>query len=363
MKIVVYAICKNEQDFVDRWVDSMCEADEIYVLDTGSTDRSAARLQARGVNVRVQAVQPWRFDVARNLSLSLVRTDTDICVCTDLDEVFVPGWREKLEAAWRPGTVQARYRYTWSFTPEGAEAVVFYQEKIHCRHGFTWVHPVHETLKWTADAPPPCVLATGVQLNHYPDSKKSRAQYLPLLELAVREAPQDDRNMHYLGREYFFQRRWDACLHTLARHLAMPTAKWADERAASMRYMAKCYVQKGDRTNAKKWFLYAIAEAPYLREAYIDLAQLLYEEENWEGVLYFTHCALVIKERPLSYICEENAWSALPHDLRAIAYYHTDRRALALHETELALHFSPNDARLLNNRRLLSDASAVSNFL
>ena len=29
-KIVVYAISKNEEKFVDRWVDSMQEADEIY---------------------------------------------------------------------------------------------------------------------------------------------------------------------------------------------------------------------------------------------------------------------------------------------------------------------------------------------
>ena len=29
---------------------------------------------------------------------------------------------------------------------------------------------------------------------------KSRGQYLPLLELSEEEDPEDDRNMHYLGR-------------------------------------------------------------------------------------------------------------------------------------------------------------------
>ena len=41
MKICVYAICKNESTFVDRWMDSMAEADGIYVLDTGSADDTA----------------------------------------------------------------------------------------------------------------------------------------------------------------------------------------------------------------------------------------------------------------------------------------------------------------------------------
>ena len=35
MKVCVYAICKNEELFVDRWVDSMQEADEIYEIKNG----------------------------------------------------------------------------------------------------------------------------------------------------------------------------------------------------------------------------------------------------------------------------------------------------------------------------------------
>ena len=38
MKICVYTISKNEEKFVKRWINSMKEADEIYVLDTGSTE-------------------------------------------------------------------------------------------------------------------------------------------------------------------------------------------------------------------------------------------------------------------------------------------------------------------------------------
>ena len=90
------------------------------VLDTGSTDSTVEQLRALGAQVTVETIRPWRFDVARNRSLELVDPDADICVCTDLDEVFHPGWRNALEAAWVPGTTQATYRYTWSFAPTGA---------------------------------------------------------------------------------------------------------------------------------------------------------------------------------------------------------------------------------------------------
>lgn len=97
-KTCVYAICKNEEQFVDRWMDSVSEADSVYILDTGSSDNTVSKLQERGAIVKTKIFDPWRFDVARNESLDMVPSDTDICVCIDLDEVIELGWREKLES-------------------------------------------------------------------------------------------------------------------------------------------------------------------------------------------------------------------------------------------------------------------------
>ena len=224
MLIVVYAIAKNEAQFAKRWMDSMAEADRVIVLDTGSTDGTAERLRALGAVVVEERVEPWRFDTARNRSLELVPEDADICVCTDLDEVFHPGWRAALEAAWTDGTTQAVYRYTWNFNADGSEGTVFWIEKIHARRGYRWTRPVHEVLErqegW---GPGRKCTAEGVQLDHHADPAKSRGQYLPLLELAVEEDPNNDRNVHYLGREYFFYRRWEESIAMLKRHLAPQT--------------------------------------------------------------------------------------------------------------------------------------------
>ena len=298
-KVCVYAICKNEEKFVDRWMDSMGEADLVVVLDTGSEDGTAERLRARGAQVTVERILPWRFDAARNRSLELVPEDVDLCVCTDLDEVFHPGWREALERAWKPGCGRISYRYTWSFQQDGSEGVVFWSDKIHARRGYRWVHPVHEVLQWVGEgAPGPAVAAEGIQLDHHPDPEKSRGQYLPLLELSVEEDPEDDRNMHYLGREYLFRGQWEDSIRTLKRHLAMPKAVWRDERAASMRFLARACLALGRQSEALEWYLRAAAEAPYLREPWMELAYLLYQREEWDGVLYATGQALAIRERP-----------------------------------------------------------------
>jgi len=354
MKITVYAIAKNEEKFVDRWVESMSEADEIVVLDTGSEDETVSKLKSRNVKVTEKRITPWRFDTARNLSLELVSNDTDICVCTDLDEVFHEGWRKSLEEQWKEGTTQAKYRYTWSFNPDGSEGVVFWAEKIHSRNGYKWTHPVHEILERTdKSAISNIITLEGVQLDHRPDVEKSRGQYLELLELSVAEDPNDDRNMHYLGREYMYKEMWDKCIETLKVHLCMPSATWADERAASMRYIARSYLMKNDIEKSKLWYMQAIVQAPHLREPYIDLAKLLFAQKDWEGAAYFINQALRIKERPQTYISESDSWGSLPYDLLSVSYYNTNRPFEALKAAKLAEKMSPYDARIKNNVKII----------
>ena len=275
-RVYVYAICKNERAFAARWMQSMREADGVYVLDTGSTDGTPETLMELGAQVTCEEITPWRFDTARNRSLALVPADADICVCTDLDEYFTPGWREQVESAWAEGAQQLRYPYVWSFNADGSEGTFFYADKMYARQGFEWIHPVHEVLRYTGGGEARRALCQGMRLEHHPDAQKSRAQYLPLLELAVQEAPQDDRSLHYLGREYLFHQRWSDCIAALKRHLALPSATWRDERCASMRYIARAYAARGNTYEQECYLLRAAGEAPHLREPWLDLARMYY---------------------------------------------------------------------------------------
>lgn len=145
------------------------------------------KLADRGAIVCREIIEPWRFDAARNRSMDLIPPSTDVCVCTDLDEVFRPGWRKLLENAWEPGTEQLRYTYIWSFGPRGTPGTTFLQEKIHAPGVFRWHHPVHEALRRTdGQRTWKTAVCPEIVLEHYPDPKKSRAEYLPLLELSVR---------------------------------------------------------------------------------------------------------------------------------------------------------------------------------
>lgn len=352
-KVIVYAICKNEEQFVDRWVDSMQEADAIYVLDTGSVDQTVEKLKMRNVNVQTEIIDPWRFDTARNHSLDLVPSDADICVCTDLDEVFEPGWRKKLEAAWQPNTTHARYNYNWRLDEEGKPVVSFYIEKIHNRNDYRWTHPVHEVLTYSGTKEENFIIIDGITLNHYPDANKSRSSYLPLLELSVKEDPEDDRNMHYLGREYMYYGNWNACIDTLIKHLQLKKATWKDERCASMRFIARSYQALNRSDEAKMWLRKAIEEAPYLRDPYVERALLAYRLQEFDDVILYGKQALQIQTHLKTYINEPFSWDSTVYDILSIAYYYKKDYKNAIKYVNFALDLNPEDERLLHNKQIM----------
>lgn len=351
-KVCVYAICKNEEKFVDKWVSSMNEADLIIVCDTGSSDNTIKEFKKHGVLVYNITVNPWRFDVARNMSLNCVPDNFDICVCTDLDEVFEEGWREKLEKSWTKDTQRAKYHYTWSFQTNGQPGVTFYQEKIHARFGYKWINPTHECLTYLGNGVEKFVRCTDVKLLHYPDKSKDRSFNLGLLELAVKENPQEPRNHHYLGREYMFYGKWSQCIDTLNKHLTLPNSCWKEERSASMRFIARAYKAKDNIGEAKNWLYKAIAETPYLREPYVEMAKLFYEEKNWIGIYHMVNEALKIKERS-TYINETYCWDYTLYDLGAIACYYLGMMEQSESYARTALEMNPNDERLKNNYNLI----------
>jgi glycosyltransferase involved in cell wall biosynthesis len=185
MKVAVYSIALNEEQFVQRWWESGQGADYFLIADTGSTDRTVEIARELGINVVEISVKPWRFDDARNASLAYLPADIDYCIALDLDEVLLPGWREELEKAHAEGVTRPTYRFITSWLPDGSPGTEFDGFRVHSRQGYRWKFPIHEL-------PNPYGITENrkrfnFEIHHRPDNNKSRGQYLPLLKMAVNE--------------------------------------------------------------------------------------------------------------------------------------------------------------------------------
>ena len=337
LKIAVYAISKNEEQFVARFCASAAEADVILIADTGSTDATVEKANEYGASVYSIHISPWRFDLARNAALALVPADVDVCISLDLDEVLEPGWREEIERVWKPGeTTNLWYLFDWGC------GIRFPYRKIHSRHGYKWKHPCHEDLHIDPRVTEVCAHTNKLLVSHYPDPTKSRGQYMDILEAAVKEDDRDPSHYFYYSRELTFYHRWDEAIVALKKYLAMDAASNQNERCYAMRLLGKSYAEKGDRAEAEKWYTVAAGEAPNTREPWCELAMLMYQQARWEECFAFSMRALRIKDKSLVYTCDPSVWGHWAHDLASISAWYLGMKDIALEQAKICVELSPD---------------------
>jgi len=338
-KICVYGIAKNEEQFVDRFMDSVKDADLVVIADTGSTDNTVAKLRARGAVVHSITVDPWRFDVARNMAIDLVPPEYTCLFSMDLDETIdTPDWKQRLQAVWVNGATRGRYYYAWS--PEKR----FVYDKIHDR-SYRWVSPCHEVLQ--SDKPEVGVFVE-IETVHRPDNTKSRGSYLGLLKMAVEERPDDDRVLHYYGRELYYRKDYVAALPVLQKHIEKPTA-WVAERAESCRMAAECFLAIGDKDKAEAMYKRGCEVSPNTREPHIEYAKYLQGAGRHYECIDAAANAGLVRTRANTYLEDAYAWGAGVYDLISVSMFYVNNFVSALRYGKKALAANPNDPRIVNN--------------
>lgn len=353
LKIAVYAISKNEEQFVERFCASAKDADMILIADTGSDDNTVIKAVECGAIVHDIYISPWRFDKARDTALALIPADYDVCISLDLDEVLEPGWREEIERVWQEDTTRLRYKFDWGC------GISFFYEKIHHRKGYYWHHPVHEYPRADGRITEVYAHTDMLLVSHHPDPTKSRGQYMPLLELAIKEDPRCPRNAFYHARELTFYNRWEEAIEALNRYLAMPEANWANERAYAMRLLGKAHDELGRTWDALKWYRLAVAEAPNTREPWTELSLACYRLNMWAESYSAAKSALLITDKALVYTMDPSVWTEKPWDLASIAAWNLGLKDEAIQLCQEALKFAPTDPRLLNNLAKMTEQPTV----
>jgi glycosyltransferase involved in cell wall biosynthesis len=346
MKIAVYTIALNEEKHVERWYNSVKDADYILIADTGSTDKTVEIAKSLGINVVNVLIKPFRFDTSRNAALAALPADIDYCISLDMDEVLSAEWRKDIEDLVPPkdgmsGIIRATL--TWNTREDGTPGLQYGADRVHSRWGVTWRQPAHEIIS-TYGEYKEVRGGVGFQILHKADPTKSRSQYLGMLKMAVDEQPHSDRNAYYYARELFYYDKYEEATTEFKRHLSLPTAVWAPERASSMRHIGKMNLLE-----AIEWFTKAAQESPGRREPFVDMAKHYYNAQDWENCYKASMDALRITEKKLDYMCEEDSWNELPYDYAALSAYHLGRPEEAVELNNKAMEINPTDERLKTN--------------
>ncbi|HML88123.1 MAG TPA: glycosyltransferase [Methylomusa anaerophila] len=305
--IAVYGIYKNEEKFMERFLHSVQTADEIVLCDTGSNDNTNQIIKqfkacCPHVNIKVYSicVSPWRFDDARNTSLSLVSPDIDICISLDIDEYLMDGWKEHLRDHWEPG--YTRYYHKFRTIWPAGNVSEHWHERIHIRAGYTWKLPVHEILEYKGEEK--IKRLEDFWVYQKPDYKKSRSSYLLLLEQSVKERKDVWKSWSFLASEYLMAGRFEEALRAV-------------DNALQLNNSDKSYLHK------VKYFVYraqnqmdlailslnnAIFYMPHRREPYFEKAMYFHQLGRNAEAYFILKGSEKITNKAIDYHYNPAAW-------------------------------------------------------
>lgn len=384
--VTVYAITKNEAKFVDKWFNSMKNADHIVVMDTGSTDDTVEKFKELAslydnIKIYEKKIVPWHFGNARQACLELCPKDTDIFVSTDLDEYFEEeNWVEILKSKWDKKYERGIYKYSWSHNDDGSSARVFRYDKIHNKD-WVWKYPVHELMisKKRKDNSYPsdvcCYLFDDIHLHHFPDKNKSRSSYLPLLEQRAKEDPNDYYGLIYLAHERSYRKKYNEAIDTFRDILKRFNDRMSSvERASCYLFMGDNYTELGKLTEDenKKKDNFTMAEASYFqsylsdptyREGYIGLGKLYVTMKEYDKAIFYVTEGLKHGVRHYTWLERDHSWSYEPYDVLSLAYFYSGRKALSLSYAVKAASYDNNNERLKNNIKLILDNTPDEDYI
>lgn len=302
MKIGVYSICKNEIKNIEKWLETIVEADEVVVVDTGSTDGTyeiLQKAQGRYSNIKLfqKTFKDFHFGNARNYSLSLVSDGLDILFPSDCDEIMVEGWANAVKCLAEKYPDFTQLNLTLS---QDNSAYIGDLQKFHKSKGFKWEGRIHEYLvnsfgyqKVYSD----CSKVWGVHNWISRNEKDSRLHYLDYLKQAIKEDPY---NPNYYYWAYAELRNWysiEEANQMVARgYLAMTGVKDLDrfhgfKRPYDFIYQGVFARWMSDIAKTDEETIYylkkAIQMSPSIRDNYIRLIEeLCYQHRTAEAMSY-----------------------------------------------------------------------------
>lgn len=258
--------------------------------------------------------------------MKLIPRDTDICVCTDFDEVFEPGWAQVLRDNWRPEDTRCHYTYAWSHNDLGEPQDVFKYDKIHTLD-YHWIFPVHEVLMPNDLSKPEKVFDAEdhIYLHHLQDKTKDRTNYIDLLKQSVKERPDNAHCRMLLAREYLVKQDYNTAREEYLACLEYKDIKEPKNKLILLEVLGRLgelyYWCTNEKGKGLQYFLQFMKEDPTYREPYFCLADIYNYEGLYQLSIATTKAGLENSVRHYSWVERADFWIAKGEELLLHSYY------------------------------------------
>lgn len=263
MNITLYAICKNEEKNVEKFIETSKKFSHTVVVDTGSTDRTVELLKEAGIEVyeHPQTRDEFDFSKARNQALSYVKTDWafSLDLNEDLDEFFPEG----LGVIAGEFTAFRHERYDKIGNEEptlGQSAHI----RFHRAKNYTWINSVHETPMFmpTEDHLNESAVDTTIKITKtIQPSIDKQLFYLSICEREYKNNPENTYYLWFIFKHYFEVKNFEKALELGQDYLNISKAYFDPQRVDVFIMSSIALVQLRNVSQASNYAFHAVSEA------------------------------------------------------------------------------------------------------
>lgn len=263
--IGVAIIAKNESVLIGRCIESVIDADEIVVCDTGSIDNTIE--VARKYTDKVYDDYTWEdsFSKARNHVLSKMTTDYVLSIdcdeyCHDFSKV-----REAVDIANKSGILAVNVK----MIAEDSKNFFFFPRLFKRCPAVWWEGDIHNHISVAGSDISAIEITHGFSPAHEIDPERAYR----ILSKVVKETG-NAREMYYLGREHLYRRELKECIDILSQYVEK--TKFLSEKADAFLFMARAYKDLNDWDLARNMCSQAIIINPHFKEALVLMSELVW---------------------------------------------------------------------------------------
>lgn len=253
-------IAKNESAMIARCLTSVKDADEIVVVDTGSTDNTMEI--ARQFTPRVYDDFKWCDDFAAARNWVREKMTTDFILSIDCDEVL-HDFSKVREVIAQTSALAVNCKL---FAEDNGQLHLFprlFRNSPQVR----WVAAVHNHLNVVGEDIGDVRITYGYSPAHFQDPDRS----LRILEKETAK-PDGVRARFYLGRELRYRGRNEEAVLMLGKYVQ--ESRYLAERADAFLIMSRCYWSLGMGDDARDACAQAILCNANFREAILFMAEI-----------------------------------------------------------------------------------------
>lgn len=340
-------IVKNEEEnLVYCLKNSKVFADEIIIVDTGSSDRT--KQIAEKFTDKIFDFE-WCDDFSKARNFSFQQSTCQFRMWLDADDFLSDESAENIRS-WKESDEDCDVvmcPYIAGFDENLKPTFQYLRERIvKSSNDLIWNDRVHEVIVPKGKI----VTKENIQIFHNKKTSKYSDRnlmiYKKMISLGEKFSP---RNQFYYARELYFNKFYDEAIHQFSKYLTEGKG-WKENNIEACLNMAKCYKQKGQKDHALTTLLGSFVYDIPRGEILYEIGNIFHEKNQYQNAIYWYKMAIESKnEVKNGGFVNYDACTFLPALQLCVCYDKIGDKLMAYHYNQLAKHYKPSSDAVKHN--------------